>query len=88
MVGATFVVERILDELESGQPDRPERDMIRPTGAGECDVIGAKISERREDGCEERAGSGIALQVDSADPATAVVEIEIRRESNGKSSTR
>ena len=63
------VVERILDELEAGQADRVERQVIGAAGVADGDRRHAEIAKRREPLLEERPHRLVALQVDAADLA-------------------
>src|SRR4051812_36751804 len=80
MMRARVVIERVLDELESGQADLVEWEVIGAAGVGERDGLCAKIVERREPLFEDRRGCGVPLAIDAADLPAAIVEIEVRRQ--------
>jgi hypothetical protein len=80
MVHARAVVERILDELESRQPDRVEVEVVGAARAADRDRAGSQVGERLEPLFEDRAHAIVALQVDAANPARSVVDVEIARE--------
>ena len=78
VVRAGHVVERILDELEAGKTHRVERLVVGASGVGQRQRRRSEVLERREPRLEDRPDHVVALKIDAADPAAAVVQVEIR----------
>ena len=75
------VVQRVLDELEARQADGVERQVIGAAGIADRHAWSTPRSlERREPRFEDRPHRVVALQVDAADLAAAVVEVEVAGE--------
>ena len=80
MVRARSIVQPVLHELKSGQREVVEGDVIgRAGGANRVDFHRHRL-ERSKPRVEDRRDGGVALIIDAADLAAAVVEIEVRRE--------
>ena len=77
VVRAREIIDRILNELKTGQPHRIERQMIGAAGVADGHGGGAEIVERSQPGLENRPHGVVALQIHAADPTGAVIEIEI-----------
>src|SRR6185295_6533458 len=77
MVCARVVFDLVLDKLKSRQTNRIERKVVRAAGVGDRERACAHVSERRQPLPEEGANAFVALQVNSANLAGAIVEIEI-----------
>ncbi len=80
VVGAGFVVHRVLDELEAGEADGVKGKVICAAGVADRNGPGAHVFEGFEPGFEDGAHHVVALQVDAADFAGAVVVVEIAGE--------
>ena len=74
---ALLVLDFVLDELEAGQADAVERDVVGAAGVALGDGRDAEVLERLDPGCEDRRDGVILLRVDAADLAGAVVEVEV-----------
>src|SRR5262245_21849829 len=77
MVGASFIFDGILNELKSGQSDAIERQMICAAGVGEGQSGSAEVFEWGEPGAEYGSARLIALQVNAANFAGTIVEVEV-----------
>src|SRR5437763_8303899 len=77
VVRARVVVNRVLYELEAGQADGVEGEVIGSARVGESQGLRAEVCERREPTAEERAHRVVPLHVDAAYSARAVVEVEV-----------
>ena len=77
---ARVVLDRILNELEAGQPDRVERLVIRAAGVADRQRRHAEVVERLHPLLEDRRDGLVALQVDAANRAGAVVDVEVAGE--------
>src|SRR5204863_4195735 len=80
MVRARAVLQRILDELETGEADSVERLVVGPAGVGYGDGGGAHVCEGCQPLLEEGFHTFVALGVDSADLAAAVIQVEVAGE--------
>src|SRR6266550_5004301 len=78
MVRAAAVVERVLNELEAGQTDVVERNVVRAAGVGRRERLGAEVAERLQPFPEIGTHRFIALHVNAPDFASAIVQIEVR----------
>jgi hypothetical protein len=67
----------IANKLESRNTDFVKGDVIAGADVSERKRGSTQIIERREPGAEDRANSVVSLQIDAADAAAPVVEIEI-----------
>jgi hypothetical protein len=74
------VIQTVLDELKSGQPDAIEGLMIRPAGVGRRDRFGPQVRKRCQPATEDRPTRLVALRLNPPDPAGAVVQVEIGRQ--------
>ena len=72
------VVHRVLDELEARQADRVERQVVGAAGVADRER-GARGRGTAAATLEDRPHHVVALQVDAADLAGAVVEVEVGR---------
>src|SRR5262249_467631 len=77
---ARVVFDFVLDELKAGQPDRGEREVIGAAGIAAGQRRRPQIAEGLKPGAEDRTYGLVALQVDAANLARPVVEVEIGRE--------
>lgn len=77
MVRPGVVLDGILDELESGQADRVEGEVVRSTRILRGQRRRSQIVERGQPGPEDRADGVIPLEVDPADLPGSVIEIEV-----------
>ena len=77
VVGPGVVLDLILDELEAGQADAVERLVVGAAGVGDGQRGGAHLAEGLEPLAEDRADGLVPLEVDAADLAGAVVEVEV-----------
>src|SRR5450432_471559 len=75
---ARAVVERILDELKAGNADGVESFVVGSAGVAVGDGGNAEVLQRLHPLREDRGGCGILLEIDAANPAAAVVHIEVR----------
>src|SRR4029434_1988118 len=80
VLGTRVVFDLALNELEAGQSDRVEREVIGPAGVPAGQRSRPQVTERFEPGAEDRAHGLVALQIDAANLARPVVEVEIGRE--------
>ena len=80
VVSPRVVLDLVLDELEAGQADAVERLVVGAAGVGDRQGGGAHLAERLEPLAEDRPDGLVALHVDAADLAGAVIEVEIGRE--------
>src|SRR5688500_10941867 len=71
------VLDLVLDELKSRKPDTVKRKMIGPTGVRHRKRLRFHVGEWSKPRFEVRPDPGIALHIDTADPACAVVEIVV-----------
>src|SRR5262249_45594975 len=74
------VFDFVLDELKGGQSDRVEREVVGAAGVAAGQRRRPQIAERFKPGAEDRTHRLVALKVDAANLASAVVEVEIGRE--------
>jgi hypothetical protein len=74
VVSAALVVHRVLDELEAGEADGVEGEMIGAAGVAHGDGGDAEVSERPDPLAEDRLLGGVALQIDATDLSGAVVD--------------
>jgi len=74
------VLDFVLDELEAGQADAVEGQVVGAAGVGEAQRGGTHVAEGLEPLAEGGAHRLIPLEIDAADLAGAVVEVEIRLE--------
>ena len=77
VVRARVVVHRILDELEAGEADGVVRKMIGAAGVTDRQSGHAEIVERNHPGIEEGRDHFIALEIDAANFAGAVVDVVV-----------
>ena len=63
-----------------GRPTRVEGLVVGAAGVADGDDAGREVLERGEPGFEDRAHHFVALQVDAADTAGAVIDVEVARE--------
>ena len=80
VVGARLVVQRILNELEAWQPECVERHVIGAAGVQRRQCRRPEVVERLQPRFEDRTHGFVALKIHAADPARAVVQVEIRGE--------
>src|SRR5262245_59994747 len=71
------ILDRILDEFEPRQTDAVEGLMIRAARVREREGFRAEVLEWLQPTAEERSRRLVALQIDAADFARAVVEVEV-----------
>ena len=74
------IVQRILNELEAGQPHRVKRLVIGSARVADGDRICAVILEGVQPRLEDGPHHVVALQIRAADLAGAVVQVEVTRE--------
>ena len=67
VVGSGFVVERVLDELEAGDADRVEGEMVGAAGIAEGDGGDAEVFEGLDPLGEDGRDEGVLLEVNAAD---------------------
>lgn len=77
VVGARFVVERVLDELEARDADRVEGEVVGAAGVLHADGGDAEVFQRRDPLLEDGADRRVLLQVGAADLARSVIEVEV-----------
>lgn len=77
VVSTSFIIEIVLDELESGDADGVEAEVIGAAGVAHGDRADAEILKRSDPLREDRRNGGIALQVDSADFSGTVINVEV-----------
>lgn len=80
VMGTSVVVEVILNELEAGQADGVECDVVGTAGIAIGHGVGTHVSEGFQPRFEHLSDGRVALRVDAADLATTVVEIEVCRQ--------
>ena len=80
VVCAGLVLDAVLDELESWQPNGIEREVVRAPGTPDAQRRGTHVPERCQPLREDRPHPIVSPKVDAPDLAGAVVEIEVRRE--------
>src|SRR5204863_1613554 len=74
------VVELVLDELEAGEADGVEGEVIGAAGAAHRQRRGTEVVKRDEPFPEDRNDRRVLLTVDAPHLSGAVVEVEVRRE--------
>src|SRR5262245_26149267 len=79
MVRACAVFDIVLDELKSRKPDGIEREVIGAACIRDRKGRSIHLFEGQEPFAKDGADGLIALQIDSANFASAVVEVEIDR---------
>jgi hypothetical protein len=67
VVGFGFVVERVLDELEAGDADRVEGEMVGAAGVAQGDGGDAEVLEGLDPLGEDGRDEGVLLEIDAAD---------------------
>src|SRR5579864_1692081 len=72
-----LVFDGILDELESWNTDGVERQMVRASGVAHGECSHAEIFEGPYPRLEDGRDSGVLLQVDTANLARAIVDVEV-----------
>src|SRR6059058_1334059 len=77
MVSARVVVQRILDKLKTGQADRIEGQVIGAAGVADGERVHAEVVERLHPGGEDGGHHFIALEIDAADFAGAIVNVVV-----------
>src|SRR5215470_16867682 len=77
MMRARPVVEHVLNKLESRDTDGIERLMIRTAGVTHGDAADPEVRERRNPLLEAGGDRGILLQIDSANLAGAIINVEV-----------
>src|SRR5207249_4568576 len=77
MVSARVVVQRILDKLKTGQADRIEGQVIGAAGVADGERIHTEVVERFHPGGEDGGHHFIALEIDAADFAGAIVNVVV-----------
>ncbi len=77
VVGFGFVVERVLDELEAGDADRVEREMVGAAGIAQGDGGDAEVVEGLDPLGEDGRDEGVLLEIDAANLARSVIEVEV-----------
>src|SRR5262245_38922847 len=65
VMGASCVIERVLDELEARKSNGVEREMVGAAGVANRDRCGAEILEGSEPGLENGPHHVVALKVDA-----------------------
>ena len=80
MVRDAAIIERVLNELEPRQTDGIQRQMVRAAGVLDGDGGRTLVAEGRQPGFKQRAHRIVPLQVDAANLAAAVIQIEVARE--------
>src|SRR5581483_5806035 len=76
---ARLILDRILNELESGNADSIEGKVIGAASIAHRERVHAQIFERLHPCFEDRLHRGISLHVDTANLSGAVVDIELNR---------
>ena len=76
-MGARVVFERILNELETGEADGVVRKMIGAAGVLNRDGVHPHRLERLHPFAENRPCGFVALQIDAAEFAAAIVNVEV-----------
>src|ERR1041384_2457549 len=74
---ARVVFNLILNKLESRQTNRVKRQVIGAARFRDRERVRAHISERREPLPEQRTNAFVPLQINAANLARAVIEIEV-----------
>ena len=77
VVGFGFVVERVLDELEAGDADRVEGEMVGAAGVAQGEGGDAEVVEGLDPLGEDGRDEGVLLEIDAADFARSVIEVEV-----------
>jgi hypothetical protein len=77
VVGAGFVVEWVLDELEAGDADRVEGEMVGAAGVAQGDGGDAEVFQGLDPLGEDGRDEGVLLEIDAADFARSVIEVEV-----------
>ena len=72
----------ILDELESGDADGIEGEMVSAAGVAHGESGHAEIFERTHPGFEDGGNGLVLLQVDAANLSGAVVDVEVGGDSS------
>src|SRR5215510_9911967 len=80
MVRSRVVLNLVLNELEAWQPNTIKREVICSTSVGNRQRRCSHVLEWSKPVAEERSNSLVALQINSADLPSAVVEIEVATE--------
>ncbi len=76
-MGASVVVHRILDELEAGEADGVVGKVVGAAGVADGQGGHAEIVERDHPGVEDGRNHFIALEIDAADFAGAIVDVVV-----------
>src|SRR5437016_10679383 len=71
------VIERILNELKTGQADAVKGLMVSAAGIVERKGLRIEIGERREPASEHRSNGFVALHIDTTNSAGTVVQVEV-----------
>ena len=79
VMGAALVVEIVLDELETGNADRIEAQVIGAAGVAHRDGGDAEVLQRRDPLRKDGRDRRVALEIDAANLARAVVDVEVGR---------
>src|SRR5688572_30442529 len=77
MVCTRVVFDLVLDKLKSRQANRIESQVVRAARVGDRECACTHVSERHQPLPEQCTNAFVALQVDSANLAGAIVEIEV-----------
>src|SRR5690606_37925382 len=77
VVQAAAVIRRVLDELEAGNADGLHVDVVGAARVTQGDGVGPEAVEGLEPFLEHGGGGHVALGVDAANAARAVVDVEV-----------
>src|SRR3546814_19671953 len=77
VVGTRSIVERVLDELIAGDADRLHEDMVGAASGRGDDAARAEAGIGRQPFLEQWHRGDIALRIDAAQLARAVIHVEI-----------
>src|SRR5207244_2209487 len=80
VMGTRLVLDGILDELETGNADGVERQMVRTTRVAHSDGVHAQVVKRQHPGLKYGLDRGIFLKIDAANFSRAVINIEVSRD--------
>src|SRR5579864_7963866 len=77
---ASFILDGILNELESGNADGVEGEVVSAAGVAHGERGHAEIFEGTHPGLEDGVNSFVFLQIDAANFSGAVIYVEISRD--------
>src|SRR5687767_5579831 len=77
MMRTRVVLNRVLNELKSGKPDRIKRQVVRSAGVGKRQRLCSRIGKRRKPRFKKRTHRAVPLHINPADPSRTVIKIVV-----------